>query len=115
MKANELRLLNYLQYDKQVFQVKEIKILKNSFSVNCRPTSYFEGIQLSEEWFLKFGFKKAYFGYEKGLFEVANQSIDNYILSVACNEYTIGEPFIYVHQLQNLYFALTGEELIIKE
>lgn len=26
-----------------------------------------------------------------------------------------GEPFKFVHQLQNLYFALTGEELTIKE
>jgi hypothetical protein len=29
-----------------------------------------------------------------------------------CN---IGKEIKYVHQLQNLYFALTGEELLLKE
>lgn len=29
------------------------------------------------------------------------------------SEWTMGKPFQYVHQLQNLYFAVTGEELII--
>ena len=27
------------------------------------------------------------------------------------SEWTIGKPFYYLHQLQNLYFALTGHEL----
>lgn len=31
------------------------------------------------------------------------------------SEWTLGKPFQYVHQLQNLYFALTDEELTIKE
>ena len=30
------------------------------------------------------------------------------------SEWTIGKPFYYLHQLQNLYFALTGEELNIQ-
>jgi hypothetical protein len=29
--------------------------------------------------------------------------------------HTIASNIMYVHQLQNLYFALTGEELTIKE
>ena len=30
------------------------------------------------------------------------------------NGCTIWRPIVYIHQLQNLYFALTGEDLIIK-
>lgn len=30
------------------------------------------------------------------------------------SEWPIGKPFFHVHQLQNLYFVLTGEELEIK-
>lgn len=36
-----------------------------------------------------------------------------YYLSANQGEYWIGDGFTYVHQLQNLYFALTGEELVI--
>lgn len=28
-------------------------------------------------------------------------------------EWTIGKPFKYLHQLQNVYFALEGEELTV--
>ena len=124
MKVNELRvgsLVTTYFSDVRIFEVSAIhsdriylKSIVDTSQSDITPV-YIKPVPLTEEWFLRFGFKKACFGYEKGLFEVANKSIDNYILSVACNEYTIGEPFIYVHQLQNLYFALTGEELTIKE
>lgn len=65
---------------------------------------------LTEEWLFKFGFKKVYhyyylnnarhmgFNEEYGFFNVTNDI-----------------QIEYVHQLQNLYFAITGEELTIKE
>lgn len=31
------------------------------------------------------------------------------------SEWVMGRPFQFLHQLQNLFFALTGEELTIKE
>lgn len=31
------------------------------------------------------------------------------------SEWAHGKPFFYLHQIQNLYFALTDEELTIKE
>jgi hypothetical protein len=80
----------------------------------------FEPIPLTEEWLLKFGFKKesdksltkndiAIFldkRFKTNLFLQENQ--DNFKwFSYECK-------IQYVHQIQNLYFALTGDELTIK-
>jgi len=45
------------------------------------------------------------FHYEDGTFSIGS----------SLGEYSIGKRFMYLHQLQNLYFALTGEELTLKE
>ncbi len=77
-------------------------------------------IPLTEEWLLKFGFNKepdksftkrdiAIFldkRFSSNLFMQENQG-DFTWFSYECK-------IEYVHQVQNLYFALTGEELILK-
>jgi hypothetical protein len=82
----------------------------------------FEPIHLTEEWLLKFGFEKKDVEIGYGIndimveYELDGYSFtqDNtgkwYLLHYNWNT----EHFKYVHQLQNLYFALTGEELTIK-
>ena len=118
IKANELRLLNYLQFNKQVFQVKEIKILKNRFSVNGRPPSYYEGIPISEEWLLNLGFERVFTNYYWYQIRIGDKRLLVSILgNIEIDKFDrtmIGFISIceYVHQLQNLYFALTGEELV---
>jgi len=67
-------------------------------------------IYLTKEWLLRFGFKASNSGevYMLNGFHVF--TCDN-------NEWKSFfrlSPYKYVHQLQNLYFALTGEELTIK-
>jgi len=79
-------------------------------------------IPLTEEWLLKFGWIwneecKSYEKYPNGDARMHLQFRDisgsytmfNYVLKAL-----ITERIYYVHQLQNLYFALTGEELTIK-
>lgn len=67
------------------------------------------GIPLTEEWLLKFGFERNESGnYDKRL-----------ELFYGGNLYRFRQGWTnvelkYVHQLQNLYFALTGEELTLK-
>lgn len=76
-------------------------------------------IQLTEEWLLKFGFEwnKETKTYEHKDFypwhvsksiniDIQNWQVFNYVLKAVANR-----KIKYVHQLQNLYFALTGEEL----
>jgi hypothetical protein len=116
MLARELRIGNltsmgivYLIED-DIFRVKnnEGDSLKNTFA-DIQP------IPLTEEWLMKLGFiKKNGYGFiKKDLF-------GNLFYSVETKEHFIFQyhelriKIEYVHQLQNLYFALTGEELIFK-
>lgn len=72
-----------------------------------------EPIPLTEEWLLRFGFEKDRSGYR--LDDINSLSFsENYI--VCWHDKVLGIKQIeYVHQLQNLYFTLTGEELTIKD
>ena len=89
--------------------------------------SDFQPIPLTEEWLIKFGFEKLNtkmsdcFVFQKGLWRVAiKDDIEQNNAWVLWHE-RISPPtwclsrFEYVHQLQNLYFALTGEELKLHE
>ena len=102
MKANELRIGNWVMYNSKI-QVNENKIRE------CVDhPDRFAPIPLTEEWLLKFGFEYSDLNGDSGLWKIPpfqiygkyNQFIYDYRLDVN-----------YVHQLQNLYFALTGEEL----
>lgn len=98
MKANEFRIGNRV-YNKHN-EVHEIGY--NCFQKFRTPSmsgnpSGFNPILLTEEWFLRFGIKQL--GMNK--FEHIDSGI---ILECAydCK---------YVHQIQNLYFAIIGEEI----
>jgi hypothetical protein len=78
-------------------------------------------IPLSEEWLVKFGFKKTVevtwsFGYEKEYNVYRKEDLTYNGIQAAWwyNGLLKNQPE-FVHQLQNLYFALTGSELTIKE
>lgn len=116
MKSSELRIENFIRL------IENKKIVKcDSETIYQGVDEYFEGIPITEEWLLKFGFEKRIIGkgnnissyrleikrllhihlrFQKDQWNFAI-GISGYILSIK-----------YVHQLQNLYFALTGEELI---
>ena len=137
MEANELRIGNYVNYkywnpepnnEQYLFEsVKIIGFLKNNFYFNFKGRNEIEKvlelhpIPLTEEWLLKFGLKN-----EKG-FGFKNE-IAYYLIKEQNNSFFIGIRYehdeseyyfvwdiTFIHQLQNLYFALTGEELTIKD
>lgn len=133
IKAEELRLGNLLQVESgNLNVVMEIKSKSTRCSYQRQDTGLLHisvidnehlfGITLTEEWLLRFGFSKM-----KGSHYIINN--DNFIFGVGkldkpCDEY--GWCFIYyntdqlsnffhhVHQLQNLYLSITGQELKIK-
>lgn len=80
------------------------------------------GIPLTEEWLLKFGFTKKIESETLTVFWIGhNKLTHDYLFEVKHIE---GYPFFYrngthaihyVHQIQNLYYALTNQELTIKE
>ena len=69
-------------------------------------------IPLTKEWLLKFGFIWKNYGLRKELMCIREEgSLFTMYLSNESNPFPVGLK--YVHQLQNLHFALTGEELIL--
>jgi hypothetical protein len=117
LKAEELRIGNYLDYfldeddidwsptgmDWQDF--KWISEEPDGFNNFHRP------IELTEEWLLRFGWEK------KGPYKWDNDLMYDYLMTYPSG-YTmngVAYEIKYVHQLQNLYFALTNSELTLKE
>jgi hypothetical protein len=82
------------------------------------PIESLRGIPITEEWLLKFGFiHDTIKGVWKLKFKIKSQAgeyefagIPKSIAFVSNGLFASG-PIQHVHQLQNLYFALTGEEL----
>jgi len=122
MKANELRIGSYfVDYEADpnsniYFQVEEISS-KGVYFRNCSSWTIFDDLQpipLTEEILLKCGFKE--FGEDFKLGEYTfNLTLKTLCwgLQAGCN--VINDvDIVNLHQLQNLYFALTGEELDIK-
>jgi hypothetical protein len=136
MKANDLRignLVNYLIIDemderKKWFEVSEIdyddlRTIQNKHEVN----QDYQPIPLTEEWLLKFGFKKfesdgivgydysdpngKTIVYEKGRHTIVQWGITNPFFY---SNHNLRVEITSVHQLQNLYYALTNQELTIK-
>jgi hypothetical protein len=98
MNANELRIGNWYCWNaggkNYEYQVKQ-KDFKND---NYRN---FEPIPLTEDWLLRFDWKD---GFSKGMLD--RQGIEIGIFGHYLD-------IKYVHQLQNIIFALTGDELTI--
>jgi hypothetical protein len=130
MKANELRIGNLVYFEKPVHvQLGDIIDLKNKIVslstygihlIEADENTKVNPIPLTEELLLKFGFSKHNntFYLERIIFDISyNDELENGI-SICIGEYcSRGSCFEHiksVHQLQNLYFALTGEELTIK-
>lgn len=80
----------------------------------------YEFIPLTAEWLVRFGFKNDE-GWSIDISEgdgrfdwfCIAEVRGGFYYSVGGNEYIIGKEIKWVHQLQNLYFALTGKELVL--
>jgi len=144
MKANELRIGNLVLVDNPEYhpKLKDVYLritgiyqatIEYSIQlehINQNPNKYYDTysqfmrfikpIALTEEWLLKFGFKKVNDWYEINYSDfnitiffddyglIKDLQLSNTNISGA---YPNVLNFQYVHQLQNLYFALAGNEL----
>jgi hypothetical protein len=114
MKATELRIGNWVDQPNE--GVAKVTSILNNLQIRTETgyvDKYCKPIPLTEEWLLKFGFKWKNFAFRDGTFTVRYQKEFYVYLSVE-GVRPIQIKLDYVHQLQNLYFALTGEELDIK-
>jgi len=129
MKANELRIGNLLFFP---FTEEHIKILginahetnegivnslsfKNGKNLYCEKITALKPIPLTEKWLSNFGYSNKN---RPNHFQKDEYTINAHIFW-DCNGMFIddknGVYVKYVHQLQNLYFALHQKELIIKD
>lgn len=124
MKTRELRIGNYLNY-KNTQDLAIVHLINGEKHYDCRdeygftPNGNYEPIKITEDWLIKFGFKKKefdklypkerHFLYEVNLYHTKQELFEGYIVSY---ENTLIRGVRYVHELQNLYFCLTGNELI---
>jgi len=120
MKANELRIGNLLNYQTAegdiltaIIDWQDLKWLsedEKGFNLVHNP------ILLTEDWLLKFGFKYSLklddfmFKDQNDIFEMQPYK-KGFLNSVLWCDNEILQEVKYAHQLQNLYFSLTGEEL----
>lgn len=120
MKANELRIGNLIwdieqkEVDKIVgIEEKRVSVEGSTFAYT--PIDEILPIELTEEWLIKFGFIKYDDGGELHGCDCFYISKENNIAIGLTPKYNLSGyrnvKVKYVHQLQNLYFALTGEEL----
>ena len=87
----------------------------NQFTINNKPEWYYSPVELTEELLLKCGLIVNGILYEKGRFAIKKWKVGDDIEWVIFWEdkaILYKKPY-YLHELQNLYFALTGEELKI--
>ena len=103
MKANEFRLGNKIIRNGIIVTVDE----QTFWDIKHKPDEY-KPVPLAEEWLLKLGFYKLD-GFYRLRSIVVSAIHPNGEFHFQMGNYPVS--YRYVHQLQNLYFALTGKEL----
>jgi len=119
MKAEELRVGNYYNINTPGDDAVDVISGHDILDLEVDPLDdFFQPIPLTEEWLLKFGFfsEKLYWSIQIGDVYLSIVKEDNtFCVGIPYEANGTNRKFEFVHQLQNLYHALTGEELTIKE
>ena len=119
MKASELRIGNYVNYkDKIIGQATGILsggiwLDKGNEIEGCLCLTQFKPIPLTEEWLLKFGFEWNNFALRFNKYCIRKLKDNEFEIYMSNEGYQFMIKLKYVHQLQNLYFAIIGKELTI--
>ena len=124
IQANELRIGNFVKFNAFPLNVRmqideiDFEDILGGYFTDIDP------IPLTEEWLIKFGFKQYNdFGVKFNTFDLmplCGFAYDTDTKQVIIQEkrnsmsHWIERKIEYVHELQNLYFALRGQELTIK-
>lgn len=123
MEAQELRIGNIIQVENDYEYIQGLQ----STIAKCCLLGYDKGvwqkyediqpIHITKGWLLMFGFTQQSLGFVNLNYYCKN----NIVYSLSDGNVELDNPNIaltqikYVHQLQNIYFALTNEELTIKD
>lgn len=132
MKASELRIGNFVLHDHGVSSVNMIRgndigLYDSGLALWGTTIDRVSGIQLTEDWLIKLGLQKleSENEFDKDMYNIyttssTGRSLPFFLQKCLNGSYSpplyhdIHEEIVYVHQLQNLFFALTGKDLTIK-
>lgn len=108
----------------------------NEFKDDEEISGYYKGIPLTEDWLKRFGFEQGEYGWFRKRFHTDNMmttEVEEFSINVESNRAGISfvgyidcdfkkpsnvyfsKEILYVHTLQNAYYAVAGEELTLKE
>jgi hypothetical protein len=126
MRPKELRLGNYiLDRGGKVLKIDFMEYLQEGYDCKVGQNIVFAGEEvhpmteytdyatptpITDQWITKLGFESNTFNWKLGDFRMSKNQ-GRYI--IAFRSQILLRDVKHVHQLQNLYFALTGEELTI--
>ena len=122
MKPNELRINNYVkvQLCTNPIQIITNIMFNGIYTVDTENVDYadVEPIKLTDKWLINFGFEKTEWDNNNSFRKMVGNNDYTIVFYSNCI-CEIGDVIVkeiqYVHQLQNLYFALTENELQIAE
>jgi len=117
MKTNELMYKNYVEHNGLIRQISGFRtystnhtLVRFEMSAGEYMVESLNPIPLSKEWLLKAGFVKHSPYFSNG--SIIEFYENNNALFCELPNDNVFYHIKYVHQLQNLYFALTGVELV---
>jgi len=135
MKSTELRLGNYLLFSVSsdflkvtdisnnlicsIFYGSDKKVCSDIEDFICSDIEDFICSDITEEWLLKLGFRKSKLMGHDSHFQYHHHLLHSNILALYNSDFSIqldnvARGIQYVHQLQNIFYIITGEELVIQ-
>ena len=115
MTPNQFRIGNVVKYDGRIFRlhsIGEYPILDTiEFGAKVVEWKDLEPVEITEEVLRGMGFRKSEEYWRRDVFIY---DLDNAMVAMAGNWLYV-VTFCHAHQLQNLIFSLTGEEIVITE
>ena len=125
LKAQDLRIGNYVLYEATYHKITSLtenvcgSVWLKAKEIDPYLHSYKEiqPIPLTSEWLIKFGFEEGVIKLNDSWhylkLDLKTDCIDNCVFGEKRSSMSILYKIYYVHQLQNLYYALTGKELVM--
>jgi hypothetical protein len=131
MEAKDLRIGNLISIQGQAKEIRSVwhhlpnnsnsnpttgvSVPKKGCSDKCLSIKDIKPIPLTEKWLLRFGFESYDVEYKYASRWLNIEKSENGYVKLADDYFIDSFEFKHVHQLQNLYFALSNEELILNQ
>lgn len=116
MQSKDLRIGNYIKdtFDVKKYEVRQLELEDFSAMLNYKISKHrntYNPVELNDEWLVKFGFEKYEFDHKENQYRYKDRLI--VLRDGKFVDYGSSVILQYVHELQNLYYAITGVELLV--